>query len=393
MRWRRLGLGLCLIAHVASVHPAFAATQNVNCTAGETITQALANAEQGDTILVEGSCSEQVVITTNGLTLDGQETAVLNGGEGGTVDTSEGVITVNHARDVTITGFTLQHGSDGITCQRGASCMIHNSSLLDHADDGVQVSQNATAILSDITILRSGSEGIDVRESSSVELRGVVVSNDNQSDGLRVSLASSALQVEGELQLNNNRQRGLFAVMTSSLFLRGAMVETSNNAAHGVLILTGSNITLGNPTLSFNTTGNGQDGILLNNTGNLNAVTGTLNANGNGRYGINVLGRGSVVIVAAMAQLTNNQRGLNIEAQSLAATDLLGNLSSQNNSETGISVSDNSTLRLTGTATVINNPTDIDLTFGSTAVLAGSHMIGAIACDTTVLSQGTVGCP
>jgi hypothetical protein len=49
----------------------------VNCDRGETIAEALARAEPGDTIRVTGTCVEQVSIKTDRITLDGQGAATL----------------------------------------------------------------------------------------------------------------------------------------------------------------------------------------------------------------------------------------------------------------------------------------------------------------------------
>jgi len=62
-----------------------------------------------------------VTITTDGITLDGQGSAVVDGGGGSPVEFT-GVVTVNGARNVTIKGLTVQRGpGEGILGRRGAA--------------------------------------------------------------------------------------------------------------------------------------------------------------------------------------------------------------------------------------------------------------------------------
>ena len=70
------------LAFFAAASPALAAIRNVNCTKGETITTALTDAVPGDTIRVTGTCRERITITTDRLTLDGQDRTILDGGGG-----------------------------------------------------------------------------------------------------------------------------------------------------------------------------------------------------------------------------------------------------------------------------------------------------------------------
>ena len=82
----RAFLGLAVLA---AASPAVAAIRNVDCTKGETITTALTDAVPGDTIRVTGTCRERITITTDRLTLDGQDRTILDGG-GGTRLSSQG---------------------------------------------------------------------------------------------------------------------------------------------------------------------------------------------------------------------------------------------------------------------------------------------------------------
>src|SRR5215510_8740263 len=97
------------------------AVKKVACDKGQTLTEALKQAKPGDTLQVTGTCQERVTITTDRLTLDGGGSAVLDGG-GGSPTEFEGVVTIDGAHGVTLTGFTIQNGpGEGILGIHGAA--------------------------------------------------------------------------------------------------------------------------------------------------------------------------------------------------------------------------------------------------------------------------------
>ena len=55
-------------------------TRIVNCDQGDTLAHALQQAQPGATIRVTGICHEAVAMTTDRVTLDGEGTAILDGG-------------------------------------------------------------------------------------------------------------------------------------------------------------------------------------------------------------------------------------------------------------------------------------------------------------------------
>jgi hypothetical protein len=133
---KMLGAFLGLTVFVAP-GPALAAIRNVDCSKGETITMALNDAVPGDTIRVTGTCRERITITTDRLTLDGQGRATLDGG-GGTPTELSGLVTIDGARGVTITGVTIQNGpGDGILAIHAATFSVTNSTMQGHGFMGI----------------------------------------------------------------------------------------------------------------------------------------------------------------------------------------------------------------------------------------------------------------
>ena len=104
------------------------AVKKVKCDKGQTLTEALRKAKPGDTLQVTGTCQERVTITTDRLTLDGGGSAVLDGGGGGPTE-FEGVVTIDGAQGVTLTGFTDPERSrrrDSRRARRGLCGAAHD---------------------------------------------------------------------------------------------------------------------------------------------------------------------------------------------------------------------------------------------------------------------------
>ena len=104
---------------------------------------------------VTGTCHERVTITTDRLTLDGGGSAVLDGG-GGSPAEFEGVVTIDGAHGVTLTGFTIQNGpGEGILGQRGAAFTVLDTTVQDNAGIGIAVGGGSTAELTDCAMRRN----------------------------------------------------------------------------------------------------------------------------------------------------------------------------------------------------------------------------------------------
>ena len=99
----------------------------VDCNKGKTIKDALKQADPGDTIRVTGVCHERITIKTNDVTLDGQGSAVIDGGGGSPIEFS-GVITIDGVQGVKLVGLTVQNGpGEGILGRRGAAFRVERT--------------------------------------------------------------------------------------------------------------------------------------------------------------------------------------------------------------------------------------------------------------------------
>jgi hypothetical protein len=352
--------------------------KKVKCDKGQTLTEALRKAKPGDTLQVTGTCQERVTITTDRLTLDGGGSAVLDGGGGGPTEL-EGVVTIDGAHGVTLTGFIVQNGpGEGILGQRGAAFAVQQTTVQQNATSGIAVADGSTADLTDCSMQGNGF-GMDVFTSSSAILRGAITSSQNTGNGVEVN-GQSILEIRGaQVQLNDNGGAGLVAgsgqvAIFGFTAAQGSTLTANGNGDRGIIIA-GSLLTIlggdffGSGANVITATNNGADGILVS-----------------AGFFTSPFGTGKFV-------LENNTTGLNFING--AGAVIRGGLSVQNNG-TGVSADGAGTLTLvsipSNPSVVENNGTDVDLKFGTRATFDGVS-IGNITCDPTVLSRGSTVCP
>jgi hypothetical protein len=365
--------GILTLLFVATASPALAdkLVHEVNCDKGHTIADALKRADPGDTIRVTGTCVERIVIKTDRITLDGQGSAVLDGGGGGPAEFS-GVVTVDGAKGVTIKGFTVQHSpGEGILGRRGAAFVVQNTTVQDNVFTGIAVGDGSTAELTDVTAKRNLS-GLDIFTGSAAVLRGTIVLQNNTANGAEIN--------------------GL-----SVLEIRGAHVQASDNGGVGIIAGSGQLALFGFPSTAGS----------------------TLTASGNGFAGLVIAASQLTAFPRCKITVASNVIGLFVVSSFVAVVDGNAEVVAEKN-QTGISfvqnaggifqggpltVRDNAVGLLgdgAGTLVVesdpakpsriVNNGTDVDLRFGTRATFDGVA-IGSITCDKTALSRGTTVCP
>ena len=348
-----------------------AATRNVDCDKAETITKALTTANAGDTIRIAGTCRERITITKDRLTLDGQGRTTLDGG-GGTPTELSGLVTIDGARGVTITGITIQNGpGDGILAIRGATFSVTNSTLQGHAFMGINVTDHSTAELADVTMQRN-QQGLDVLNASLVILRGRIIIRDNRSHGVDVN-GGSVLEIRGAHVEVSNNDFGFAAadgrlVVYAFTASRGSTITASNNRGAAIGIGTSLFSIFGPITI---TADNNAFGLFCPAGGKL----------------LDPFGRGTFVF-------RNNRIGMFFDAGCSALVNP-ARLTVQNNG-TGILADGASILSFVtdppnGSA-ITGNETDVILKFATRATFQGI-VIGTIVCDKTVLTRGTTVCP
>jgi parallel beta-helix repeat protein len=151
-------LGLCLAGG-----PALAATLNVDCDAGQTMTAALTNIKPGDTMLVSGTCKEHVAPEIVRVTLDGQKKTTIQY-PGGPAASPHAVYV--RGKEITMKGFTVTGGQDGIHLSGPASTVIDGNVVIKNSGRGIHIDKGSIARILNTRVEDNGSIGVDVTGAS-----------------------------------------------------------------------------------------------------------------------------------------------------------------------------------------------------------------------------------
>ena len=183
---------------------------------------AIDRAEPGDTIQVTNgsTCNENVVIgeSKRTIVIDGLGSAVING-----PDPGRATIHIRGA-GITLTGFTITGGADGVGILRGGTALIAGNAIQNTGRDGVTVSQGSVARFTNNTIQNVPGKGIDVSENSSARIGFLTI------EGLERIHGSV-----GPNTIRNNGESGVHVHRSSSARVVGNVI--SNNGRHGIEVL------------------------------------------------------------------------------------------------------------------------------------------------------------
>jgi hypothetical protein len=236
-----------------------ASTLRVNCDASKGLThiqQAIKFFQQtehpgANTILVFGRCKENIVIQSmDNLTLTAQNGASITDASNGTLD----VMDVIDSRRVSVNGFTINGGANGVACFDASLCRFSGNTVQASANYGVIISE-AQATLNGDTLQNHSGRGLSVIDHSTVDATGINV----QGNGDGVVLNSGAYVVIGNSTIQNNQRFGIQAANHSTV--RCVPCTVTNNSNDGVRLQKGSE---GHFDFGGNTiTGNGGAGVTL----------------------------------------------------------------------------------------------------------------------------------
>ena len=211
-------------------------TYTVDCNAGEKIQDKVAVAKPGDTILVSGNCSENVAISADVVlvTLDGQGKTVITAPAKG-----DGFFV--RGREITIKGFTITGGRDGIHLSgsaSGASANVVNNVIRKTGRHGIHLDHTSVGRIAGNTIEEAHACGIDVAEMSVARVgyllrpmgHGPNTIRGCGEHGISVNRQSSARIVGNTVE--NNKGSGILVTRNSQADVFGNSV--SGNAGNGI---------------------------------------------------------------------------------------------------------------------------------------------------------------
>lgn len=192
-----------------------AATITVDCDAGNTITAAVAGAKPGDTVLVSGTCKEQVSIAPEvvRITLDGQKKTTIQH-PGGSSPSPHALY--NRGKEIIIKGFTVTGGLDGIHLSGPASAVVDGNVVVKNSGRGIHIDKGSVVRILNTTVEQSGGIGIDVTGASYAYI-GVFIPRvpalapntvrNNGGPGINIERSSGAWIVGNTI--SNNKQSGI----------------------------------------------------------------------------------------------------------------------------------------------------------------------------------------
>ena len=217
----------------------------VNCDNGDKIQDKIASARPGDTILVTGASAENIAIPAEvvRITLDGQGKAVITAPAKG-----DGFFV--RGREITIKGFTITGGRDGIHLSgvaAGASANIIGNTIRRTGRHGIHLDHTSVGRIARNTIEDAKVCGIDIAEFS-------------------VARVGYTLRPEGHgpNTIRGSGEHGISVNRGSSARIVGNTIEA--NKGSGVLVTRHSQADVIGNAIS----GNGHDGITASHNAGVN---------------------------------------------------------------------------------------------------------------------------
>jgi hypothetical protein len=271
-----------LVAIGVASQCAHATKLTVNCDNHEPIRRALrllatTNPQGPNTITVSGACKGNIVIKSmDRLTLITRKGASITDRSNGTL----AVVDIEDSRSVTVQGFTINGGAQGILCNTASVCYLTGNTI-----------QGPGPI--------QGRFGVDVLRGSRAFLESNVIQN--WARGAFITGSAEVFSSNDVFQGNGGSgiavlNRSYFESLNSSLDNNGVGIEAG-----------GSGVFLGGGTIS----GNGSDGVRVLAASEAIFSGPTITANGG--VGVQVVDGSFVAFLAA--SITGNLNGLDVDCE------------------------------------------------------------------------------
>jgi len=207
--------GLVVIGMLLWVTPSIGQV-SVDCS-GQSLQTAINNNAAGTTFNVSGTCNENIVIweTRERVTLNGvgTPTPTING-----TNTNSPTIMV-WGQGVTVTGFTISGGQDGIMVYKGGTATINGNTIQYIGRVGINVILNGSATITNNTISNNPSAGIIIQENASA----------------RIGFSSTSDTVASGNTIQNNGLTGIYVSYLSNARIVGNTI--SDNTGSGIAVL------------------------------------------------------------------------------------------------------------------------------------------------------------
>ena len=164
----------------------YAQTSKLTCGHGKSIGESLKKLKPGDTLLVSGTCIENLLIPEEVLNvvLDGQGTAQIN-----PLNPNDNTVNIR-GRGIVLKRFIVAGGNRAIALQNGAAAILTENVIERAQTFGVQISRNTFARVLGNTIRDNGSDGVNVRLGSGADIFNNLIAGNR--GGVNVDSGGSA---------------------------------------------------------------------------------------------------------------------------------------------------------------------------------------------------------
>lgn len=220
----------------------------VDCDNGGVIMQALEKLRPGDTLLISGTCRENVEISDgfHHITLEGKGAGAINA----PLNTLDALRI--YGDQITVRGLTISGGRDGINLRGAMGAVIEQNILENNAGAGLNIHRISWATVKDNVIRGNGTFGIMVYENSSARIGftenaqpepspNIIEGNGNF--GIFVSRSSQA-DIAGNV-IRGNRNNGIQVDRNSQAEIGSNTID--QNTGNAVNALFGAGVNLGTP--------------------------------------------------------------------------------------------------------------------------------------------------
>lgn len=291
--WMLLTIGVLIVSADDKVK-----TVEVDCTKKKTIAKALerGNEDRPLIVVVQGICSENVVIDRDDVTL-------LGALEGGTVngpDPNSSTIQITGHR-VVIDGLTVTGGRNGIIGVGSSNLVVRNCTV-SSGRTGIVYSDGASGSVDHCTIQDNPRDGITLDRATAFIINSTI--SGNRRLGINVFNASAA--IAGGNVITANALNGVQATISTVEMSGGATAnQVTGNGLHGVSATPGAVVLISNTTI----TGNSGDGVQASRRAFVETGIG-VNISNNTLNGIAIHVGGGVSLLNPITVTGNSQFGL-----------------------------------------------------------------------------------
>lgn len=261
---RKMIKAFMVLGILTLIVPGFAAAQNsknplsVNCDTGQSVQNALNRVNGPSTIVVTGTCNQNIVIKKDDITLQGGIYVGPN--------PNQDTISVQGARRVSIKGATVGGARNGIVASQGGSLTIENCNIKNNGGSGVSVTRSSHALIDGNTIESNSRDGVYIDGASATVTNNAI--RENQHHGINVNGSGNARigitdgDQAGPNTIENNVDEGIQISNGANAYLLGNTIKSNGKTTSkaGVGIWRAKGRLIGDNTIQ----GNGGNGVDMN---------------------------------------------------------------------------------------------------------------------------------